>query len=39
MARTVAGAVGEEDAVGLESQDVFGSGFGRNHGDAAVLAG
>ncbi len=34
----VAGAVREEDAVGLERQHVFGRGFRRNHGHAAILA-
>ena len=34
----VAGAVREEDAVGLEGQNLFGGGFGRNHGDAAIFA-
>ena len=34
----VAGAVGEEDAVGLEGEDVSGGGFGGDDGDAAVFA-
>ena len=32
----IAGTVGEEDAVGLERQHIFGGGQRRNHGDAAA---
>ena len=32
----VAGAVGEEDAVGLERENIFGGGERRDHGDAAA---
>ena len=34
----VAGAVGEEDAVGLEVEDILGRGLGGNHRHAAALA-
>ncbi len=32
----IAGAVGEEDAVGIQRQHVFGGGERRDHGDAAA---
>ena len=37
--RRIAGAVGEEDAVRLVSQDFIGAGGGRDHGDAAAGGG
>jgi len=35
----IAGAVGEEDAVGLETQHITGGGLSRNHRHAATFAG
>ena len=34
----IAGAVGEEDAVGLQVEDILGAGLGGNHRHAAALA-